>query len=208
MRVNGILLALREIPSDRLLFAPFTSPLQIPVIERLPHITCLLSTHSIEIFAGQCISFIITLVNTGKVTVHDIKLTAHAEKCQLDDCNGCKERQELQTNIPTSAKNECKMNSAVKEYKHSFVVMHKTVLSSLSSHALCQGNSIHVPVTLYAPSHIEHNTSHSIIFRVDCTLPHKPPTAPAQVSSAIPVFGVIPRRVMETKLHVSYSPAI
>lgn len=95
LRVDGLLLALREIPSDKLLFAPFTSPLRVPVIERLPHITCLFSVHSIEIFAGQSVSFMITLVNTGKVAVNDIHLTAHVEKCQLDDCNGCKERPEL-----------------------------------------------------------------------------------------------------------------
>uniref|UniRef100_A0A0A9VUF1 Glutamyl-tRNA(Gln) amidotransferase subunit A n=1 Tax=Lygus hesperus TaxID=30085 RepID=A0A0A9VUF1_LYGHE len=47
-----------------------------------------------------------------------------------------------------------------------------------------------------------------MVFRAEMTVPHDPPTMPLQVSPSIPVYSIIPRRVIESRLHVYYEPGV
>lgn len=185
--IDGVAMRLEQMRTPKPIVGSLPTPMTIPVLQRLPLVSCTLSASEVEIFGSQQIDFTVRVVNCGQVPIECISLTAHSEQCMLEGCEGCKER-----------RNETDTT----------VRLNKTALDAASRAPLQPGDAVMIPGTLSAPQTISSFGAHYILFRVDCSLPHKKPTKPPNVPDAVPVFAVIPRRVMETRLRLFQSPGL
>lgn len=187
LRVEGMEIRTAHFRSLLPIEGKLPEPMGIPVLQRLPLVSCTVSVSELEIFGGQRVDFSVRVVNCGQVPIAHISLTAHSETCQMEGCEGCKER--------TSRKDAT-------------VSLNKAALQASSRAPLQPGDVVTIPVHLQAPSLIEECETHFVIFRIDCSLPHDPPTMPPNVPSAVPVFGLIPRRVTETRMRTFHAPSL
>lgn len=187
LRIEGVELRLKQLRATMPFEGQLSEPLGIPVLPRLPLVSCSVSVSELEIFGGQRAEFWVRVVNCGLGPIEHISLTAHSETCQLEDCEGCMERASK---------------------KEASVTLSKAALDAADSAPLQPGDVVNIPVKLQAPTTIDTLSSHFVVFRVDCSLPHEKPTMPPNVPNAVPVFGVIPRRVMETRMRLFHAPSL
>ncbi|EPY19503.1 hypothetical protein STCU_09418 [Strigomonas culicis] len=187
IRIHGVQLSLQKLLGSIPLVLPLPEAIGVPVLQRLPLVSCTVSTSELEIFSGQRVNFSVRVVNCGHVPIERISLTAHNETCMLEDCQGCMER---------INKKECT------------VFLSKASLDAASRVPLQPGDVVTIPVYVQAPATIEDTSSNYVVFRVDCSLPYERPIMPPNVPPAVPVFGVIPRRVMETRMRLFQAPTL
>ncbi|ESL11657.1 hypothetical protein TRSC58_00588 [Trypanosoma rangeli SC58] len=186
--VDGVEIRLGKLPLRATFLMPSPNPIIIPVMQQLPDITCTLGVNEVEIFGGQTIHFPLYLTNSGVVTIHQLRLTAHDESCQLDSCTGCKER----------------VNST-----SLYVTLESDAFQQKgTSRCLDPGDTLLVHVTMIAPACSDHVVFQRVVFRATIELPYDAPVAPENVPSAVPVFAVIPRRMQETFLRVFQVPSV
>lgn len=151
-------------------------PISVPVMQHLPLVSCINHASSIRMFEGQHHSFTLSVTNCSRVPVEKFVLTAHNETCQLEDCKGC-----------------CEVVTA----NELFVQLDKSAL--LSNLPLGVAETQTVQGIVHSPSRIASSHLHVVYFRIDYSVNFPPVDPPKDVSSAIPVFGVVPRRVLEIK---------
>ncbi|KAG5466305.1 hypothetical protein LSCM4_01451 [Leishmania orientalis] len=185
--IDGVTLRLADVRSSQSITGQLPAPMHIPVLQRLPQVSCTLNTSELEVFGSQRIDFTVRVVNCGCVPITRISLTAHSEQCQLDDCEGCKER-----------RNETDTT----------VELNKRALDAAARTPLQPGDVVMIPGILEAPPTISKFGAHYVIFRTDISLPHAAPEKPRHVPDAVPVYAVIPRRVTETRLRLFHSPGL
>ncbi|CBZ38173.1 hypothetical protein, conserved [Leishmania donovani] len=185
--IDGVTLRLADTRSSQSMTGQLPAPMYIPVLERLPQVSCTLNTSELEVFGTQRIDFTVRVVNCGRVPISCISLTAHSEQCQLEGCEGCKER-----------RNETDTT----------VTLNKRALDAAARTPLQPGDVVMIPGTLEAPPTISKFGAHYVIFRTDLSLPHPAPQKPRNVPDAVPVYAVIPRRVTETRLRLFHSPGL
>ncbi|GET92786.1 hypothetical protein, conserved [Leishmania tarentolae] len=185
--IDGITLRLTDTRSLQSMTGQLPAPMCIPVLQRLPQVSCTLNTSEMEVFGSQRIDFTVRVVNCGRVPITCITLTAHSEQCQLEGCEGCKER-----------RNDTSTT----------VTLNKRALDAASRTPLQPGDVVMIPGTLEAPPTISKFGAHYVIFRTDLSLPHPAPKKPRNVPDAVPVYAVIPRRVTETRLRLFHSPGL
>ncbi|KAG5492687.1 hypothetical protein JKF63_01266 [Porcisia hertigi] len=185
--IDGVHLRLAETHSSQSITGKLPAPMHIPVLQRLPQVSCTLSTSELEVFGSQRIDFTVRVVNCGSVPITCISLTVHSEQCQLEGCEGCKERRsETETTV----------------------TLNKRALTAAARTPLQPGDVVIIPGTLEAPPTIGKFGAHYVMFRTDLSLPHPTPEKPANVPDAVPVYAVIPRRVTETRLRLFHSPGL
>ncbi|CCW62114.1 unnamed protein product [Phytomonas sp. EM1] len=188
VRIEGVEMGVRGLGALQPLISSLPEPkVAIPVLERLPLVSCSVSMSELEIFSGQCANFSVRVVNCGQVAIPSLSITAHGESCLLEDCEGCKEG----------------MNK-----KDVSVSLDRTRLQTADRHPLRPGEVVHIPVHLQAPAEIVSPEAHFLVFHVDCALPHEKPEMPPGIPAAVPVMGVIPRRVIETRMRLFYAPSL
>ncbi|AIO01879.1 hypothetical protein LPMP_342530 [Leishmania panamensis] len=187
LRIDGVTLRLANTRPSQSMTGQLPAPMHIPVLQRLPQVSCTLNTSELEVFGSQRIDFTVRVVNCGRVPITCISLTAHSEQCQLEDCGGCKERRN-QTDT-TVTLNKCALDAAART-------------------PLQPGDVVMIPGTLEAPPTISKFGAYYVIFRTDLSLPHPAPKKPANLPDAVPVYAVIPRRVTETRLRFFHSPGL
>ncbi|KAK7195702.1 hypothetical protein NESM_000500500 [Novymonas esmeraldas] len=187
LRIDGLTLRLADARSSQSMTGQLPVPMHIPVLQRLPQVSCTLNTSELEVFGSQRISFTVRVVNCGRVPISCISLTAHSEQCQLEGCEGCKER-----------RNETDTT----------VSLNKRALDAAARAPLQPGDVVIIPGALEAPPTISKFGAHYVVFRTDLSLPHPTPEKPRNVPDAVPVFAVIPRRVTETRLRLFHSPGL
>ncbi|KAG5467390.1 hypothetical protein CUR178_01033 [Leishmania enriettii] len=185
--IDGVTLRLADVRSSQSITGQLPAPMHIPVLQRLPQVSCTLNTSELEVFGSQRIDFTVRVVNCGCVPITRISLTAHSEQCQLDDCEGCKERRN-------------KTDTTVE--------LNKRALDAAARTPLQPGDVVMIPGILEAPPTISKFGAHYVIFRTDISLPHAAPEKPRHVPDAVPVYAVIPRRVTETRLRLFHSPGL
>ncbi|KPI90244.1 hypothetical protein ABL78_0626 [Leptomonas seymouri] len=185
--IDGVVLRLANMRSSQPIVGQLPAPMQIPVLQRLPQVSCTHNTNELEIFGSQRIDFTVRVVNCGRVPISCISLTAHSEHCQLEDCEGCKERR---NDMDTT------------------VTLNKRALDAASRVPLQPGDVVMIPGVLEAPPTIAKFGAHYILFRTDVSLPHPKPEKPPNVPGAVPIYAVIPRRVTETRMRLFHSPGL
>ncbi|KAF8283672.1 hypothetical protein TcBrA4_0062730 [Trypanosoma cruzi] len=186
--VDGVEIRLGQLSLCSTFLMPSPTPTIIPVLQRLPDVSCTLGVNEVEIFGGQTIHFPLYLTNAGMVTIEKLYLTAHDESCQLESCTGCKER------VSTASL---------------YVILEYDSLPKKgNSHCLYPGDILPVKVTMVAPADNDHVVFQKVVFRTTIELPYAPPVTPENVPNAVPVFAVIPRRVQETNLRVFHVPSV
>ncbi|KAG5466850.1 hypothetical protein LSCM1_01027 [Leishmania martiniquensis] len=185
--IDGVTLRLAGARSSQSITGQLPAPMHIPVLQRLPQVSCTLNTSEVEVFGSQRIDFTVRVVNCGRVPITCISLTAHGEQCQLDGCEGCKER-----------RNETDTT----------VTLNKRALEAAARTPLQPGDVVMIPGFLEAPPTISKFGAHYVLFRTDISLPHPAPEKPRHVPDAVPVYAVIPRRVTETRLRLFHSPGL
>lgn len=160
-------------------------PVSVPVMQQLPLISCINHTPNLRMFEGQDHSFMLSISNCSRVPVEKISLTAHSKTCQLEDCKGC-----CEVAIPNEF----------------FVELDKSTF--LSKLPLGVSETRTVEGTVHSPSHIDSSYLHLVYFRIDYSVNYPPVDPPRGVSSAIPVFGVVPRRVLEIQWPIFFEVGI
>ncbi|KPA86256.1 hypothetical protein ABB37_00486 [Leptomonas pyrrhocoris] len=185
--IDGVALRLSKMRSFQPIVGQLPAPMHIPVLQRLPQVSCTLNTSELEIFGSQRIDFTVRVVNCGSVPISCISLTAHSEQCQLEGCEGCKERR---NDTDTT------------------VTLNKRALDAASRVPLQPGDVVMIPGLLEAPLTIAKFGAHHILFRTDLSLPHPEPEKPPNVPGAVPIYAVIPRRVTETRMRLFHSPGL
>eukprot|EP00796_Vickermania_ingenoplastis_P005313 gene5313-3815_t len=158
----------------------FPSSIAIPVLQRLPLLSCFSTVSDARIFSAQQLSFGFTVTNCSSVCVARMHVSAHTESCQLDDCRGC-----------------CEQANGNDVY----VRLDKDVLQGRLP--LGASETITIPAVLYAPAQINVSASRLLFFRVDYALDYGEVKPPPGIPSDIPVFGVVPRRVLEMPWRLS-----
>lgn len=162
-----------------LLRMSFVEPLIVPVMQRLPFISCTPSIYESVLFESQRQQFSLILSNCGLIPVDTITVSAHNQECQLENCNGCVES-------PSS--------------KTFFVVIDRTSISA--STPLEVSSSVAVNGYIEAPSVIDSSVVQLVCFRVNYGAHYPPLSPPLGIPGAIPVFGVVPQRTFETRLPI------
>lgn len=185
--IDGLALRLSKMESSQPIVGQLPAPMHIPVLQRLPQVSCTLNTSELEVFGSQRIDFTVRVVNCGSVPISCISLTAHSEQCQLEGCEGCKERR---TDTDTT------------------VTLNKRALDAASRVPLQPGDVVIIPGVLEAPPTIAKFGAHYVLFRTDLSLPHPEPEKPPNVPAAVPIYAVIPRRVTETRMRLFHSPGL
>jgi hypothetical protein len=185
--IDGVAFRLSHMQSSQPIVGQLPAPMHIPVLQRLPQVSCTLNTSELEVFGSQRIDFTVRVVNCGSVPISCISLTAHSEQCQLEGCEGCKERR---TDTDTT------------------VTLNKRALDAASRVPLQPGDVVMIPGVLEAPQTIAKFGAHYVLFRTDLSLPHPEPEKPPNVPSAVPIYAVIPRRVTETRMRLFHSPGL
>lgn len=185
--IDGVALRLSKMRSSQPIVGQLPAPMHIPVLQRLPQVSCTLNTSELEVFGSQRIDFTVRVVNCGRVPISCISLTAHSEQCQLEGCEGCKERR---NDTDTS------------------VTLNKRALDAASRVPLEPGDVVMIPGVLEAPPTIAKFGAHYVLFRTDLSLPHPEPEKPPNVPGAVPIYAVIPRRVAETRMRLFHSPGL
>ncbi|EAN77205.1 hypothetical protein, conserved [Trypanosoma brucei brucei TREU927] len=188
LSVKGVEIRFSNMPWCGTFMMPVRKPEVIPVLQELPMVSCALGVNEVEIFCGQTVEFTLHVVNTGRVPVHKFQITVHDESCQLDTCEGCKERlsaSSLYVTIERDPSTEQRSESSLEV-----------------------GGVTTRRVTIASPLGSDNKAFQHIVFRTCMELPYNQPTAPPGIPSAVPVFAVIPRRVQETYLRVFEAPSL
>lgn len=157
---------------------PLPVPHTIPVMAAMPRLafTSDFDNFSVEMLCDGQREGVITLLNTGNIPVDTTRITAHHNKCQLENCKGCLRAVSIQTKA----------------------------LQEVSTIEPGGKTRFQVLIT----SHPKESGQVQALLRIDYARRFDQPAPPSNVSSAIPVFGVVPRRILQTKLLISVQEGI
>lgn len=151
-----------------------TRRIQVPVIQQLPLISCVINTPSLRMFERQHHSFTLSISSCSRVPVENISLSVHNGACQLEDCKGC-----------------CEVASPDELFIHLDKLPLLAALPLSSSETRIVEGIVHSPACVDS-SHLRH-----VHFRLDYSVSFPPVEPPKGISSAIPVFSIVPQRVMK-----------
>lgn len=164
----------------------FPSSLEVPVVQQLPQLSCNISIPKVKMFCGQeVVPFSLTISNCGHVAVDEIRISVHNEVCQLEDCNGC-----------------CEAES----HKDLFVTLEKVPINQKIPLAI--SDSFSISGFLHSPAQAHSSRTYFPFVRLDYWLRYADLSAPPGIPSAIPVFGVVPRRVKEIRWPITIEAGI
>lgn len=185
IRLEGIECQLQYMGST-MVRVKFASSLEVPVVQQLPQLSCNISIPRVKMFSGQeAIPFSLTVSNCGYVAVDEIRVSMHNEVCQLEDCKGC-----------------CETESK----KDLFVLLDKTPISHRIP--LRVSESFTMCGFLHSPMQVCSSRTYFPLVRLDYWVKYPDVSAPADIPSAIPVFGVVPRRVKEIRWPITIEAGI
>lgn len=153
-----------------------TRRIQVHVIQQLPLISCAINTPSLRLFERQHHSFSLSVSNCSRVPIEKISLSVHNGACQLEDCKGCCE---------VASPNEL------------FIQLDKFDLLAGLPFSSCETRIVEGIV--HSPACVESSHLRHVHFRLDYSVGFPPADPPKGISSAIPVFSIVPQRVMKVK---------
>jgi hypothetical protein len=188
LHLQGVECRIGQLEFSNPILVPMIPVWNIPVLARMPRVECVFSANEVELFAGQHATVKATLVNVGDVLIERLNITAHSATCQLVNCEGCLERQ-----------------STNGTYEATVVVSRLVLQDALP---LGVGESVDVEVLLVAPPSFKKVIFDHVIFRMNYSPSYPTPLHPEGVPPSVPVFAVVPRRIMESRLRLRTIPSL
>lgn len=190
VRLQGLNVVIGQVQTSLLL--PMLPVIEVPVVKKLPQIECFFpGVSEVELFAGQSVPLRCHIVNSGDLPVLHLGVSVHSSTCQLMSCEGCRERQ------PSATSNDS-----------SDVAVSVSRLILRDALPLGPGEVIPIDCLITALSAYAACSFDHLVFRVDYYSDGSPPQAPAGVPPSVPVFAVVPRKILESRLRLHTVPSL